>query len=36
MVAATLGVAAMTFASGVAHLIRPAIDAEFLPATAVA
>jgi AhpD family alkylhydroperoxidase len=36
LVAATLGVAAMAFATGVAHLTRPAIDAAFLPASAVA
>ena len=34
VVAATLGVAAMTFATGVAHLTRPGIDAAFLPASA--
>ena len=34
VVAATLGVAAMTFATGVAHLTRPAIDAGFMPAIA--
>jgi AhpD family alkylhydroperoxidase len=32
LVATMLGVAAMTFATGVAHLTRPAIDAAFLPA----
>ena len=34
LVAAALGVAAMTFATGVAHLTRPAIDTPFLPASA--
>jgi hypothetical protein len=33
---ATLGVAAMTFATSVAHLTRHAIDAAFLPASAIA
>jgi len=36
LVAVALGVAAMTFATGVAHLTRPDIDAAFLPASAVA
>jgi AhpD family alkylhydroperoxidase len=36
IVAETLGVAAMTFATGVAHLTRPAIDAAFVPASPAA
>jgi pimeloyl-ACP methyl ester carboxylesterase/alkylhydroperoxidase family enzyme len=36
LVAVALGIAAMSFATAVAHLTRPAIDAAFLPATTVA
>jgi AhpD family alkylhydroperoxidase len=36
LVAVALGVAAMTFATGVAHLTRPAIDAGFLAPRAAA
>jgi pimeloyl-ACP methyl ester carboxylesterase/alkylhydroperoxidase family enzyme len=36
LVAVTLGVATMSFATGVAHLTRPALETAFLPRTATA